>query len=211
MDRPTVSSLIARQIGPVPGTDSGRCYICGTDTLTGQKRAPSDLFTAWALCGSGTVICPECAACLSARPVRMRSWMVTADAFRPQTSEDKGWLWDALMDPPEPPYAIYLTQGGQKQGWISGVRQVSLSRDTPVILTDWTDRPISLARAYREEAAPLILRLRAHGVSKRALIEGPSSTALMVKALKEGWADDLRAAQPYAGDPRWEAMAYASN
>ena len=207
----TVSSLIASHIGPDPGHDAGTCYICGLATATGQRRAPSDTFTAWALCAQGDVLCPDCAACLQHRPVRFRPWLVTADHFRTVHKEDKGWLWEALMEPPEPPFAFYFTIGGQKQGWISGVRQIATSRDSYPVLTDWTDRPVLLRRADRERFAPLILALRAHGVSKRALQSCDFSAALWSKAIKEGWDRALRQALPFAGDPRWQIMVYASN
>lgn len=204
----TVSSLIARHIGPLPGETPGVCYICGIETAIGHPGAPSDLFTAWAACGRGDARCPDCAACLSHRAVRMRSWLVTETAFRPVTPDDKGWLWDALLSPPEPPYALYLTRGGQKQGWISGVRQVSLSRETPIVLTDWTDRPLSLPAWFRQQTAPVIASLRARKVSKRALVEG-AGIALESRALAEGWRDELRDAAEWIGDPRWEAMVHA--
>jgi hypothetical protein len=143
--------------------------------------------------------------------VRFRPWLVTTDVFRSVHAEDKGWMWDLLMEPPEPPFAWYLTQGGQKQGWISGVRQVATSRDTYPVLTDWTDRPVILRREDRERLAPLILALRDKGVSKRAMLTGEYPASLWSKAAKEGWLDLLRSVQPYAGDPRWQVLAYGVN
>lgn len=147
----TVSQLIARHAPtdarqPLSGDVPGICYICMLATEHGQRRAPSDAFTAWASCAVGDVLCPDCAATLSWRDVRMFSWLATPDGVRFEGRGDRGWLWDVLTDPPEPPYAVYVTQGGQKQGWIAGARQVATSRIATPISTDWTDRPVLLRR-----------------------------------------------------------------
>lgn len=211
----TVSQLIARH-APTESTQSlsgdvpGDCYICGLPTERGQRRAPSDAFTAWASCGQGDVLCPDCAATLSWRDVRMFSWLATPDGVRFEGRGDRGWLWDVLADPPEPPYAIYITRGGQKQGWISGVRMVATSRERTPILTDWTDRPIMLTRADWRRYAPLVERLRGYGIGRNAVLTGEFTSNQWSKALTGGYAADLVEAQTYAGDPRWEAISHVS-
>lgn len=212
----TVSALIAphaptggRQ--PLTGNVPGTCYICGLGTDHGQRRAPSDVFTAWAACAQGDVLCPTCAVTLNYRDVRMFSWLATLDEFRITGRGDRDWLWDVLDAPPEPPYALYVTRGGQKQGWISGARQVAMSRATIPVLTDWTDRPVILRRADWETMSPLVMRLREAGLSKRALIQGECTANQWKKAIMEGYADALRQAVAYAGDPRWEILCHASN
>lgn len=215
MSTPTVSQLIARHAPtegkqPLSGDVAGRCYICALETEQGQRRPPSEAFTAWAACAQGDVLCPDCAATLNFRDVRMFSWLVTPDAFRAEGRGDRDWLWDVFADPPEPPYALYVTKGGQKQGWISGVRQVATSHDRIPILTDWTDRPILLTRADWERWAPLVVRIRGYGIGRTAVETGEYTSAQWSKAVKLGHVDDLIAAQQYAGDPRWEVIAHAS-
>lgn len=212
---PTVSHLIARHAPtegkqPLSGDVAGLCYICALPTERGQRRPPSEAFTAWASCAQGDVLCPDCAATLSYRDVRMFSWLVTPDSFRVEGRGDRDWLWDVLADPPEPPYALYVTKGGQKQGWISGVRQVATSRERTPILTDWTDRPIVLTRADWERWAPLVVRLRSYGIGRTAVETGEYTSAQWSKAVTLGYVDDLIDAQQYAGDPRWEVIARAS-
>jgi hypothetical protein len=204
----TLSQLIAHHLGARPGPDAGVCYVCGRAAVAGHRRPPSDLFTAWASCRAGDVLCAACLTCIADRRVRQRSWLVTADAFRPLTPNDKGWLWGALLSPPAPPYAFYTTRGGQKQGWLTLVDRVS--RDaTPVVGTDWTERPVVLDRAAREAIAPLLLSLRANEVSKRELLSGAPHVKTWTRAMDEGWEATLRKGMRWAGDPRWEVMVYA--
>lgn len=172
MPYPTIARLIASHLPPVSGGDAGACYVCGLATEHGQRRPPSDAFTAWGACTRGDVLCPACAATMGCRDVRSFSWLVTPDRFRIAGRGDRGWLWDVLASPPDPPYGLYLTRGGQKQGWISGVRQVATSRVTMPVLTDWTDRPVLLHRADWDAMAPLVLTLREKGLSQRALMSG---------------------------------------
>ena len=203
---PTVSRLVARQIGALPGLDAGRCYLCGTDTDAGHRRAPSSSFTAYADCVAGDVLCEHCFACLSHWDCRGRSWLVTRDAFVPQTQESGPILRDALLDPPAPPYALYVTRGRQKQGWISLNRVVSPSRAAAMVGTDWTDRPVRIAVAWARQTDPLIRRLRARKAPKAVLREGAFSPATWSRAISEGWDADLWAATRLAGDPRWEVL-----
>lgn len=224
----TVSRLIARHAPtegkqPLSGHIAGRCYVCALDTDRGQRRAPSEAFTAWASCVAGDVLCPDCAATLSYRDVRMFSWLVTPDAFRVaigekavETSAAKGKtriavdLWDTLASPPEPPFAVYVTKGGQKQGWMSGVRQVATSRERIPVLTDWTDRPILLTRPDWDRFAPLIVRLRSYGIGRTAAGAGEYTPNQWSKAVQGGYIDDLLESQQYAGDPRYEVIAHVS-
>lgn len=216
MDRYTVPQLIAPH-APTEGKQAltgdvaGRCYICALDTEQGQRRPPSDMFTAWASCAQGDVLCPDCARTLNWRDVRMFSWLATPEGVRFEGRGDRQWLWDVLMDPPDPPFAVYVTQGGQKQGWISGARQVTTSVWSMAILTDWTDRPVILKDEDRLRYGDLILRLRGRKVSRKVLISGEAPPGLWAKAIKEGWGDDLRLALTYAGDPRWDVMVSVSN
>lgn len=201
-----LTDLIAAHVGAHPGPDTGRCYVCGRETITGHRRPPSDLFTAWSSCQAGDVLCASCRACISLRPVRMFSWLVTADAFRPQTKDDKGWLWDVLVQPPEPPFAIYVTRGGQKQGWLTLTHAVSQSRQRYCVGTDWTDRPVLMDGVTNARIAPLIVAMRGRKIGKAALLAGDYSMKAYERAMTEGWLDDVMAAKGWAGDPRWEVL-----
>lgn len=202
----TVSELIARHIGTVPGPDAGTCFLCGNETDQGHRRAPSSSFTAYADCSTGAVICPACMAALSHWDCRGRSWLVTMDRFRPVTKDDKLILRDALLDPPEPPYAIYVTHGRQKQSWITLARRVSTSRSIAIVGTDWTDGPVRVDVTFARKHDPLLRRLRERKLPKAALRANALSPATWSRAIQEGWDDDLWQTNELAGDPRWEVM-----
>lgn len=208
MDDLTVSSLIARHIGPMLGPDAGTCYLCGRTVTNGHRRAPSSSFTAYADCVAGDVLCADCFACLSHWDCRGRSWMVTPDAFTPLTKESGPILRDALLSPPDGPYAIYVTAGRQKQGWLTLNRRVSTTRVAAMVGTDWTDRPVRIERAFTERRDPLIRRLREHKIPKAAMRLNDISPATWSKAIQEEWEDDLWMVAELAGDPRWEVLTH---
>ena len=205
----TLTALLAQHLTITPGSTAGTCYICGQQTEAGRAGKPSENFTAWASCVAGSVICPACDACLHERAVRGASWLVTPESFRVMRKEDKAFIWDAILDPPHSDYGIYLTRGRQKQGWIVAARSACRSRHRIVVATDWVDAPVTINASFRDEVAPLLLRLRSHAYPKVALIAGEVDIGWQVKAARDGWADDLSAVRRYAGDPRWEVLAYA--
>ncbi len=192
-----------------PGPDAGSCYLCGSDTASGHKQAPSDNFTAWAGTYGGSVICERCYPLLKERPYRMQSWMATTAGVRFTGKDDRAWLWRALLHPPDPPLAIYVTRGGQKQGWISLLRYVSTGRERLWVGTDWTDRPVLLEATWVAPVAALIAELRARGVSKRKLESGGYTMKDYETAMKEGYVDRLEAARRHVTDPRWEVLVLA--
>jgi hypothetical protein len=200
----TVSRLIGLS---QPGTASGRCAICAGLTRAGWRQSPSDTFTAWAQLYAGEVICEYCWALLKDRRVRAHSWLATPGHIR-FVEGDRSWFWDALQAPPEGPFAIYVTVGRQKQGWVAGARYVAQSRERYPVMTDWLDRPLWMDRAYVVDHAPLLARLRARGLSRRALLEGPGPV-IFARALREGWSSDLAAVLLSRRDPRWEVCVYA--
>jgi hypothetical protein len=117
-------------------------------------------------------------------------------------------LREALFSPPEPPFAIYLTRGGKKQGWIGLMHCVTYSKDLLWIGTDWLDRPVSLERSYIESRLPLAVELRERRVPKSVLAQGSLSPKIYQRAVTEGWVDKLDKALTLACDPRWEVILH---
>jgi hypothetical protein len=199
----TVSRLIGQAM---PGRDAGQCRICATATERGWREAPSDSFTAWAQLYVGDVICEYCWALLKDRRFRARSWWAAEGQVR-FVEGDRAWFWTALQRPPSVPFAVYVTAGHQKQGWICGARYVAQSADRYPVMTDWLDRPVWLDRAYLAAHGPLLARLRALGLSRTALLAGPRP-ALMARALRDGWAGMLDDLERVRHDPRWEVCVH---
>lgn len=195
--------------GTLTGTDSGICYVCGRITDTGWEEAPSDNFTAWSQIYRGTVMCEECRPIFKDRQMRMRSWCLSRAGCELQTKDNPGMIWAYLLEPPEPPYAIYVTQGGQKQGWISLGRYVSTSRVSYWVGTDWTDRPVRMTVAHVRELAPLLARMRERKTPKQVLLDGQFSSGAYERAMREGWEEDIMLCRDQVGDPRWEVAVRA--
>lgn len=193
-----------------PGTDAGTCYICGRTTETGWRGGPSDSFTAWAGCYAGEVTCEGCHALLKDARYRRYTWLATPGELRIADAGRRGWVWPTVCDPPEPPFAMYLTTGGQKQGWISLVNYVSESRESYYIGTDWTERPVPMQWAWVADHAEVVTALRALKVP-RGVVAGSEvwSVSHLRRVTDAGLREHYDTARRLAGDPRWEVMVYA--
>jgi len=204
----TVSQLIGLA---EPGSVVGRCYLCGQETNAGHPGAPSDSFTAWSSVYAGSVICEYCWPLIHDRRFRSRSWLATPGQVRfVEPGEDRSWLRDVLLDPPAPPFALYLTRNGKKQGWIPLLRYVSHSRDRFWVGTDWTDRPVYCDRLWLAQHVVLLDRLADRGVPRTQMLFGHFAPRVWRAAIQDGWTSDLEAVQQLAGDPQWEVLVYAA-
>lgn len=193
----------------IPGQDSGTCYVCGRVTEHGWAEAPSDNFTAWSQIYRGSVMCDQCRPVFKDRRFRQRSWLASPRGVEFADKERPTLLWDALLDPPEPPWTCYVTAGGQKQGWISLGLYVSTSRERYWVGTDWTDRPILLDRSWVRDQGPLLDRMRERKTPKQVLVDGQFSSGSWDRAMREGWESDIEAVRARIGDPRWEVVVRA--
>jgi len=204
----TVSQLIGVA---EPGPASGWCYLCGQETSSGHPGAPSESFTAWSSVYAGSVICEHCWPLVHDRRFRSRSWLATPGQVRfVESGEDRSWLRDVLLDPPAPPFALYLTRNGKKQGWIPLLRYVSHSRDRFWVGTDWTDRPVYCERLWLAQHVVLLDRLADRGVPRTQLLAGRFAPRVWRTAIQDGWTSELEEAQQLAGDPQWEVLVYAA-
>jgi hypothetical protein len=192
-----------------PGVDSGVCYVCGRHTDTGWEESPSENFTAWSQVYRGTVMCEWCRPIFKNRQFRQRSWVACRTGVQFADAEHRTLIWDTLCEPPEPPYCVYITAGGQKQGWIVLGRYPSTSRERFWVGTDWTDRPVLIERAWVHEQAPLLDRMRERKTPKQVLLDGQFSSGAWSKAMAEGWTDDIEAVLSRVGNPRWEVVVRA--
>lgn len=211
----TLSRLVIRE--PLPGQDAGTCYICGEDTDSGHAGPPSDRFTAWAACTAGAVVCGYCWAMLKDQRFRSRSWVATLEGVNFELS--RADLRRALVEPPEPPFAVYVTFGGKKQGWLSLMRRVSTSRRWYWIGTDIWDFPVPADVTAVRRFTDLVDELRSRDVPRWLLQADPSvlprnhrlvHLKTIERAAREGWLERLEIARRERGNPLWEVVVRVS-
>ena len=188
------------------GDRAGRCVACGMDTTSATPAQLPNTFTTAYKLYAGSVLCPHCAPLFKERSLRNRSWVASQTEFRYiQRNEWRA----ALIEPPEPPFAIYLTLSGQKYGYLPLIRRISTNRDRYWLATDWQESPLLIHRAQLAELIPIAQQLRARGVPKTQLLTAQFSPTTVAKAIKEGWDAMLGTIEQLSRSPTWEVIVYA--
>jgi CRISPR type IV-associated protein Csf1 len=147
---------------------------------------------------------------LQHKPFRTRSWIATTNGVEYIESGDgRLKLREALLDPPKPPFAIYVTRNHQRQGWLTLMRRVSLSRDRFYVGNDLLDSPAYIVRDRFVQLLGEAEAMLARKVPRSVLLREAEPTVQLVKrALQEGWMEQLQRAMERAGDPAWEVAVY---
>ena len=132
----TLSKLLcsARNIETEKGDLSGQCVFCGLDTIEGHEAKLKVTFTAYDLIQGGSCICPECWHVYNEQMYRKKAWVVTPSEF---TEVKRDAAKELLLNPPEPPFVIYLTQTWKKQGWLNLINRVQMSQTNYTIGLDY--------------------------------------------------------------------------
>lgn len=184
------------------GSLEGVCLVCGAHTREGlpPRLVFRPSFTEYnKLVRGGTVVCPVCAEMLSASEFRRRSWVMTLRGLRFLRRAE---VYETIIEPPQPPFALYATTSGKKQGFIVLAPYVATSRDFYPVAWDsdlvWVDR----ARALRYHE--LITVLRGMGARKGELLGG-CSPRTWAGARRECWL-----VERYRGDILWRLMVWAA-
>jgi hypothetical protein len=185
--------------------------LCG-NTCIGHAVKPSENFTAWAQCYHGTVLCPECHAALKTPELRRSSWLLTQERIiYLQQEQPRALLREFLSAPPAVPFAVYLTRGGQKQGWLALMRYVNWSAMSFWVGMDWRDKPALLTTDYVVWSLRALVRLRQR--LSRAKLLGEEEVTVSDYAWLEAnnLLDHWHVVRQQRGDPRWEVMVYAAD
>lgn len=132
----TLSKLLctARHVETEKGTLLGSCIFCGLETSRGHKAELKDTFTAYDLIQGGSCICPECWHVYNEQMYRKKAWVVTLSTF---AEVKRDGAKELLLNPPEPPFVIYLTQTWKKQGWLNLINRVQESQTDYTIGLDY--------------------------------------------------------------------------
>jgi len=158
-------------------------------------------FTAqqWLQAGSG--VCPRCYEFLKSPEIRRNSWVIRGPEMILANVE---FLEDPLMtllNPPKPPFRLYLTRQKRKHGWIRLIHNLALSQKRfPIAFEEDLIRvDLSQIQKMHVVASKLIDK----GASKRDLIHGfTASKAAKLQLTRE----DFITVETFRGNPLWEVV-----
>lgn len=228
----------AQGINLPPGDIPGKCMFCGKE-CDGFEPVISDSFTNANICSGGSVICPAChyvnkaeipgAKQSAGKLYRANMWYATesgvgvirfpkrelkegetgprdlSDVFRLPERTPRS----ILVDPPEPSFAIYLTESYKKSGWQAMLRcngGVSHSRDRFFVGFDYSnvlvDHGIFMSRL------DFIDDLRSKGVTKPELKSGNLKMWSIEKLDCD--MNIINRIKAFSGDPLWYLAVHVS-
>jgi len=183
------------------GNIDGKCVVCGRSTDQGLEIDYSKRFTNWNLLQGGNCICPPCYELTRNQAYRRSMWVVNREAI---TFFKKKDMLQHVMNPPDPPFAMYLTRTWKKQGFFKLINKVNYSREQYVTALD-----MQLIQVNREKAAEMketAETLRKRKITKTELTSGQFYShrydtldlSLIYKIQQE-----------YVRNPSWELIVYA--
>jgi len=198
--------LLARQDEPQVGDISGTCVLCSRPTEQGQpiKKVVSNNFMGWASFLSGNCFCPECAYLFSDQTFRKKSWVASPTGGFVAFKNDQAQ--EALFNPPEPPFFVYIAKMGHKQAWLSCLHRVGHNPNRYWFAHEAYDVPILFERQQATEYAQLVAEALEFGLNKTELRTGQFKMKSWEKAYQQGRADMLRRLGALKGDPLWEVI-----
>lgn len=193
--------------GAEKGDLSGACVWCGQNTTKGLPINFSNNFTGYSWLVAGNCLCPWCHEVFTRPELRRSSWLATAAGA---TSLTRDKVRDLLLEPPDPPWYLYIAKAGKKQSWLSAARAINRSRETYRLSAEWQDMPINTTRQEVGDLFVLAEQLRQAKVSKSELISGQMRMTTWQRAIDAGQQHLLRQAQAQARRPIWEVVVYVA-
>lgn len=192
---------------PKPGQKTGVCCVCGKNTDNGYDIPFSDNFTGYSFLTHGDCACPHCYTFFKTPEFRRYSWVATTDEVRFLKRSEIG---NIILNPPKPPFFLYITQTGQRQGWLSAFKFISYSEERFFIATDWVGTIFADINNIRN-MYKLIRVLREMKVSKTALRTGEYTMFQYRDAIEKGYDNLIDDTKKHIKDPLWEVMIYVAD
>jgi len=181
--------------------------LCGRYTKSGHTIQFSEKFTSYNLLNEGNCICEHCYTLLKNQEFRRRSFVLSREGVRFLSRAE---CREVLLSPPSPPFFIYITQSGQRQGWLSAMQCVSYSRERFWVSTDFVGYFLANLQELKRMDG-LILELRKAGVSKNSLRSGILSAVEYRKLFEKNLTHLWDNAREYVKTPSWEVMCYVAD
>jgi CRISPR type IV-associated protein Csf1 len=185
----------------------GKCSLGSSHTIQGFPISYSDNFQGYPfLSGNGQCLCPPCNYFLKNQDFRKKNWVASEDGIRFLQRRE---CQDIILSPPSPPFFFYITQSGQRQGWLDALQIVNYSREKFIISTDWVGK-FFLERNTAIELISLCTQLRKLKLSKSSLRTGLLSPAEYRRALENHAEKLVQEIHRWKNTPIWEVIVYVS-
>lgn len=186
---------ISHMFPPTLGNTVGKCVVCGENTQNGHKIDFSERFTSWSLLTDGDCICEHCYTLCRDQQYRRKSWVVTPGEVTFLTRKD---VIPVLLNPPDPPFSIYITKSGKKQGFLHLINKPALSRNRFFIAFE--DTPVFVDRGLLKQMVKVAEEAKAKKFKKSDMID-PS-----VKCWEHR--DLCETILKFRKNPLWEVVVY---
>lgn len=228
------------------GTETGKCAFCGVMTNEGHKAVFSDSFMNAPSLSGGEVVCPYCNHMMTAdipgakqsagKRYRANMWYACEDGIgvirfprkedsKAPAQRDVSAIFPlpeqtpraVLVEPPKPPFAVYLTRTWKQTGWQSLIRLnggVAFARDVFPVGFDY--EPLYVNRPKLLQHLEKIDTLRGDpkkpNVSKTELQNGHIG-AYSMKKLTECGFNPIKIESELckvSNDPLWSLAVYVA-
>ena len=153
----------------------GRCVFCSESVDNGYPlKVIPRTFTAWQWLQAGSCICERCYNFLKTPAVRRNSWIIRGNEMTVDRIEFLEKPLQTLLNPPDPPFRLYLTKQRRKHGWIRLIHNPALNRSFFLIAFEEDLIRIDLHTATKMHKHALLLLEK--GLSKKDLLHGVSAS-----------------------------------
>jgi CRISPR type IV-associated protein Csf1 len=190
-----ISELLQKREGRLVG----RCVVCGFESAHGHPVDFSENFCGWSFLQEGNLICEYCyPLCRESQEYRRKSWVISGIGVSFLKKEE---VLNLVLNPPKPPFAMYVTKTGKKQGFLQLVNRVNYSRENYVLAFD--DELINVSVVKAKKFCKLIEEARKKGFTKKELLNSPSTNRWKDRGLCEK-------IMVLTKNPLWRLMVYAN-
>ncbi len=203
----TLSKLLhtSQNLTPEHGTITGTCCLCGQTTTQGHKKKFGTNNTAGAEVSSGDCICEYCIYLQrNSNQLRRSMWIVTKHEFKKFKKQEAK---EIILNLPEEPFVLYLTNTWQQIGWIKLGNRISLDKSMVVVATDYKIDFVDVE--VIKKLFKFIEELRELKIPKKELESGTLSMHHLKKVNDPRRV--LKRLAQYKGNPVWNLCVYLND
>jgi hypothetical protein len=203
----TLSKLLhqSQGIDPELGELNGTCCLCGETTTKGHKKKFGSNNTAGAEVSTGDVICEYCIWLQkNSNELRRAMWLVTEKEFKKFKKQEAK---EVILNLPDEPFVLYLTNTWQQIGWIKLSNRISLDKSMIVCATDYKIDFVDVE--VIKDLFKFIETLRELKIPKKELESGTLSMHHLRKVDNPRMV--LKRLSKYKNNPVWNLCVYLND